>query len=42
MGLPAGFQFRPGQSVDWTLNKPPETDAEGNIRTFSITSAPFE
>jgi ferredoxin-NADP reductase len=39
---PAGFQFRPGQSVDWTLNNPPETDGEGNIRTFSLASAPFE
>jgi ferredoxin-NADP reductase len=39
---PPGFQFRAGQSIDVTLNNPPETDAEGNIRTFSIASAPFE
>src|SRR5215469_12228897 len=38
---PADFQFRPGQSVDLTLLNPPETDAEGNTRTFSIASAPF-
>jgi ferredoxin-NADP reductase len=25
-----------------TLLNPPETDAEGNVRTFSIASAPFE
>lgn len=39
---PEGFQFTPGQSLDFTLLDPPETDAEGNIRTFSIASAPFE
>ena len=39
---PAGFDFKPGQSADLTLIDPPETDAEGNIRTFSIVSAPFE
>jgi ferredoxin-NADP reductase len=39
---PAGFDFKPGQSADLTLLNPPETDAEGNIRTFSIASAPFE
>jgi ferredoxin-NADP reductase len=37
---PPDFQFRAGQSVDVTLPDPPETDAEGNIRTFSIASAP--
>ncbi|HLW53649.1 MAG TPA: FAD-dependent oxidoreductase [Candidatus Angelobacter sp.] len=36
------FQFRPGQSIDMTLLNPPESDAEGNTRTFSIASAPFE
>jgi len=25
-----------------TLSDPPETDAEGNTRTFSIASSPFE
>lgn len=39
---PAGFEFRPGQAVDWTLFNPPETDAEGNTRAFSIASAPFD
>jgi len=37
---PSGFQFRAGQTLDLTLIDPPETDAEGNTRTFSITSAP--
>jgi ferredoxin-NADP reductase len=39
---PPGFDFKPGQSADLTLLNPPETDSEGNIRTFSIASAPFE
>lgn len=39
---PLGFEFKPGQSADLTLVNPPETDSEGNVRTFSIASAPFE
>ena len=39
---PAGFDFKPGQSGDLTLLNPPETDGEGNVRTFSIVSAPSE
>jgi ferredoxin-NADP reductase len=39
---PIDFQFRPGQSMDLTLLSPPETDAEGNSRTFSIASATFD
>jgi len=39
---PKEFQFTPGQYVDVTLLNPPETDAEGNIRSFSIASIPFE
>ena len=39
---PPGFSFTPGQSVDVTLLNPPETDSEGDVRTFSIASAPFE
>lgn len=39
---PAGFQFQPGQFLDFTLLNPPETDAEGATRTFSIASAPYE
>src|SRR5437899_11270562 len=37
---PPDFQFKAGQSMDLTLVDPPETDAEGNTRTFSIASAP--
>jgi ferredoxin-NADP reductase len=39
---PNGFEFRAGQAMDITLLDPPETDSEGNIRTFSIASPPFE
>jgi ferredoxin-NADP reductase len=39
---PQGFEFRPGQAIDITLLNPSETDAEGDIRTFSIVSAPFD
>lgn len=39
---PPAFDFRAGQSIDLTLLNPPETDAEGNTRAFSIASAPFE
>ncbi len=39
---PSGFDFRAGQATDVTLLNPPETDSEGNVRTFSIASAPFE
>jgi ferredoxin-NADP reductase len=39
---PAGWTFKPGQFVDITLMKPPETDAEGNTRGFSISAAPHE
>src|SRR5438270_3530204 len=39
---PADFQFKAGQYMDLTLVDPPETDAEGNIRSFSIASAPEE
>jgi ferredoxin-NADP reductase len=35
---PSGFNFKAGQSADVTLTDPPETDAEGNARTFSIAS----
>lgn len=37
---PDNFQFKAGQTLDLTLLNPTETDAEGNIRTFSIASAP--
>jgi ferredoxin-NADP reductase len=39
---PADWTFKAGQFVDITLINPPETDAEGNTRGFSITSAPHE
>ncbi|SRR5712692_5529707 len=39
---PPGFDFKPGQYTDVTLRNPLETDAEGNTRTFSIASPPFE
>jgi ferredoxin-NADP reductase len=39
---PTGFQFLAGQSLDLTLVNPPETDAEGNVRTFTIACAPTD
>jgi ferredoxin-NADP reductase len=39
---PSEFSFKAGQAADLTLLNPPETDSEGNIRTFSIASPPFE
>lgn len=39
---PAGFEYTAGQFADYTLPDPPETDAEGNIRGFTLSSAPYE
>jgi len=39
---PAGFEFKAGQFLELALLNPPETDAEGNARAFSIASAPSE
>jgi ferredoxin-NADP reductase len=39
---PANFSFRPGQWIEVTLLHPSQTDAEGNVRLFSIASAPHE
>src|ERR1044072_1617185 len=39
---PEGFAFKAGQFGDFTLLNPSETDAEGNIRGFSLASAPYE
>jgi ferredoxin-NADP reductase len=39
---PEGFTFKAGQFGDFTLINPSETDAEGNIRGFSLASAPYE
>jgi ferredoxin-NADP reductase len=39
---PSNWTFKPGQYLDITLPDPSETDAEGNVRSFSIASAPHE
>lgn len=39
---PKGFDFRAGQYADWTLINPPETDAAGTTRSFTLASAPHE
>jgi ferredoxin-NADP reductase len=39
---PADWSYRAGQFVDITLLDPPETDAEGDTRGFSVSSAPSE
>lgn len=39
---PAGFTFIAGQAGDFTLHHPPETDKEGNKRSFSLAGAPSE
>ena len=42
LSKPSGFRHRAGQSLQMTLIDPPETDSEGNGRTFTIASAPHE
>src|ERR1035437_4761703 len=39
---PTDWSYQAGQSVDMTLIDPPETDAEGNLRAFTISSPPRE
>lgn len=39
---PKDFVHTPGQFGDFTLINPEQTDAEGNIRAFSLASAPHE
>ncbi len=39
---PAGFAFEAGQNVLVTLIEPPEVDAHGPSRTFTLASAPHE
>lgn len=39
---PADWTYRAGQFIDITLLDPAETDAEGDTRGFSISSAPSE
>jgi len=42
LARPEGFAWRAGQSINLTLVEPPETDAKGATRTFSLVSAPGE
>jgi ferredoxin-NADP reductase len=37
---PEGFTYTAGQSIDLLLIDPPETDAEGDTRAFTLASAP--
>jgi len=37
---PEGFTYTAGQSIDLFLVNPPETDAEGNKRAFTLASSP--
>jgi ferredoxin-NADP reductase len=39
---PRGWTFKAGQYLDMTLLDPSEMDSEGNVRSFSIASAPHE
>lgn len=39
---PAGFSHEAGQNAIFTLIEPPETDAQGPSRPFTIASAPHE
>ncbi len=39
---PVGLVFRAGQFVEVGLINPPQTDAEGDTRAFSLASAPHE
>ncbi len=39
---PPGFEFRAGQYIDIVLTSSPFHDLWGDLRTFSIASAPFE
>ena len=42
MEKPDGFSFEPGQFVEVGLIDPPDTDAEGDSRAFTLASAPHE
>ena len=37
---PEGFSYKAGQSIDLSLVNPPETDAEGDTRPFTLASSP--
>src|SRR5580658_3768393 len=39
---PSGWTFKAGQYLDMTLLDPSEMDSEGNVRSFTIASAPHE
>jgi ferredoxin-NADP reductase len=39
---PSGWTFKAGQYLDMTLLDPSETDSEGNVRSFTIASAPHD
>lgn len=39
---PEGLTYKAGQFADYTLIDAKETDAEGNVRGFSLASAPYE
>jgi ferredoxin-NADP reductase len=39
---PEELEFRAGQFADFTLIDPSETDAEGDVRGFSLAAAPYE
>jgi ferredoxin-NADP reductase len=39
---PGNFTFKAGQFMEVTLLNPPETDAEGSSRAFSIAASPHE
>lgn len=39
---PSGFSFLAGQCGDFTLPNPPQNDAEGNKRSFTLACAPYE
>ncbi len=39
---PEGFDYQSGQTIDLSLIDPLESDDRGNIRTFSLVSAPHE
>ncbi len=39
---PPGFNFEAGQFASFTLVDPPERDDAGDMRTFSLASAPYQ
>lgn len=39
---PSNFNFKAGQYADYILINPNQTDKEGNVRSFTLASSPFE